>query len=85
MGVELSEENKRALWVPAGFAHGFLTMSSTADVHYKCTDVYDPSGEETLRWDDASVGIAWPTAEPPQLSEKDETNAVALENASLFE
>ena len=57
--VELSEANRRQLWVPPGFAHGFCTLSERADVLYKCTDVYHPDDEGGLRWDDPALGIAW--------------------------
>ena len=55
-GVTLSADNRRQLWIPEGFAHGFLTTSARAEVVYKCTSVYDPASERTLRWDDATVG-----------------------------
>lgn len=73
-GVELSAENGRQLWIPAGFAHGFLTLSESADVLYKSTDFYAPACERMLAWDDAHVGIEWPLAElrvPLSLSAKD--------------
>jgi dTDP-4-dehydrorhamnose 3,5-epimerase len=69
-GVILSEENKRQFYVPPGFAHGFVTLSETADFEYKCTDYYDPSDEGSIRWDDPEIGIEWPVI-LPQLSEKD--------------
>lgn len=69
-GVILSEENKKQLWVPPGLAHGFVTLSDTADFEYKCTDYYDPSDEGCLRWNDPHIGIEWPI-DSPQLSEKD--------------
>lgn len=69
---ELSEENHAQLWIPPGFAHGFLVLSDVADTLYKVTDRYDPSSERTLLWDDAAVGVAWPSiAAPLVLSEKD--------------
>lgn len=68
--VILSEENKRQFWVPPGLAHGFVVLSETADFEYKCTDYYDPSDEACLIWNDPTVGIEWPLAEP-QLSAKD--------------
>ncbi len=69
----LSERNKLQLWVPPGFGHGFYTLSDSADVIYKCTDVYAPAHERTLRWDDPAVGIRWPliNGEAPMLSAKD--------------
>lgn len=73
-GVELSAENKRQLWVPPGFAHGFVVLSDSADFLYKTTEYYAPEHERALRWDDPHVGIRWPLAElktPPVLSTKD--------------
>jgi len=69
-GVILSEENKRQFYVPPGFAHGFVTLSETADFEYKCTDYYDASDEGAIRWDDPDIGINWQVA-LPKLSEKD--------------
>lgn len=85
VGVRLSAENKRLLWVPPGFAHGFYVLSQVAEVVYKCTDFYAPEHERTLRWDDSSVGVAWPLHEagPPTLSAKDQAGA-ALEVADLY-
>lgn len=59
-GVELSAENHRMLWVPEGFAHGFLTLRDGTDFLYKCRGAYDPSSEHSLAWDDPDVGIEWP-------------------------
>ncbi|MDL2252547.1 dTDP-4-dehydrorhamnose 3,5-epimerase [Ruminococcaceae bacterium OttesenSCG-928-I18] len=71
-GAELSDENSRQLWVPPGFAHGFLVLSETAAFVYKCTDVYDPGSEGGIRFDDPDIGIEWPDlGAPPKLSEKD--------------
>ncbi len=69
-GVELSEDNHRQIYVPPGFAHGFLVLSEAADVAYKCTDYYDPDGESGLIWNDPEVGIDWPLSDP-SLSDKD--------------
>ena len=73
VGVELSESNHRMLWVPEQFAHGFYVMSEFADFIYKCTDVYSPSHEQSLAWDDPTIGIEWPlvNGEQPALSGKD--------------
>jgi dTDP-4-dehydrorhamnose 3,5-epimerase len=72
VGAELSDENHAQLWIPAGFAHGFLALSDVADTAYKVTDRYDPASERTLRWNDPAVGIPWPTLDVPlRLSEKD--------------
>ena len=72
-GATLSAKNHRMLWVPAGFAHGFYVVSEYADFLYKCTDVYHPASEQTLAWDDPTVGIAWPVpqGDAPLLSAKD--------------
>lgn len=72
VAAELSEHNQRQLWVPEGFAHGFLVLSESADIAYKTTDFYHPASERALRWDDARLGIAWPdTGNAPLLSAKD--------------
>jgi dTDP-4-dehydrorhamnose 3,5-epimerase len=72
VGVELSAANKRMLWVPEGFAHGFLALADDTDVLYKCTAPYAPQFEHTLAWDDPAVAITWPLADlDPILSEKD--------------
>lgn len=73
VGVELSAENHRVLWIPPGFAHGFYVLSESADFLYKCTELYAPQYDRCLRWDDPSVGIQWPLVkgEMPLLSAKD--------------
>lgn len=63
-GVLLSEENKRQLWVPPGFAHGFCVVSESADFFYKCTDVYAPDCESTVQWNDPAIGVKWPLTAP---------------------
>ena len=70
VGVELSVDNRRQLWVPAGFAHGFCVLSESADFHYKCTDVYTPASERGIAWNDPDLGIPWPVTSP-LLSPKD--------------
>jgi dTDP-4-dehydrorhamnose 3,5-epimerase len=70
VSVELSEENRRQLWVPRGFAHGFVVLSETADFFYKCDDLYSPEDELSIRWDDPAIGINW-GVESPSLSAKD--------------
>jgi dTDP-4-dehydrorhamnose 3,5-epimerase len=71
-GVMLSAENKRMLWVPEGFAHGFLVLSDSAEFLYKTTDYYFPQHERSLLWNDPALGINWPLeGQPPQLSAKD--------------
>jgi dTDP-4-dehydrorhamnose 3,5-epimerase len=71
VGVELSGENRRQLWVPEGLAHGFLVLSESADVLYKTTHFYAPGCEKIIRWDDPALGIQWPLAAPPVLSPRD--------------
>jgi len=71
VGVALSEENKRQLWIPEGFAHGFYVTSSEAEFVYKCTDYYNPNAEVSIKWNDENIGIDWPLSSPPLLSKKD--------------
>lgn len=71
VGVVLSSENKRLLWVPAGFGHGFVVVSESADFLYKTTDYYSPEHERCIRWDDPDIGIDWPAGVAPKLSAKD--------------
>jgi dTDP-4-dehydrorhamnose 3,5-epimerase len=71
VGVILSGENKRQLWIPPGFAHGFVVLSEQADFLYKTTDFYAPQYECCIKWDDASIGIDWPIHGVPSLSAKD--------------
>lgn len=78
VGVYLSSENKRQLWVPEGFAHGFYVTSDEAEFVYKCTNYYDPTSEVSIKWDDADIGIEWPVDIEPSLSNKD-ANAINLE------
>ncbi len=70
VGCELTEENGRQLYIPPGFAHGFVVTSATATFLYKCTDYYAPEAELSVRWDDPDLGIRWPV-DAPVLSEKD--------------
>lgn len=85
VGVELNEKNQQQLWVPAGFAHGFLVLSETADFLYKTTDYYAPQHERCIVWNDPELGILWPESGlPPALSAKDSL-APGLATASLFE
>lgn len=72
VGVTLSAENKKQLWIPAGFAHGFLTLSETAEFLYKTTDYYAPEYERCILWNDATLAVAWPLLESPVMSSKDE-------------
>jgi len=84
-GVELSADNHRQLWVPPGFAHGFLVLSETADFLYKTTDTYAPQAEGAVRWDDPAIGIQWPElGMAPLLAEKD-LKAPLLKDAKHFD
>lgn len=78
VGVELSEANRRQLWIPPGFAHGFCVVSEMADFFYKCTDLYSPECERALRWDDPALGIRWPVT-APLISGKDLSAPVLAE------
>ncbi len=71
VGEVLSAENKRQMWIPPGFAHGFLTLSDSAEFLYKTTDFYSPAHERCVRWDDPEIDLRWPTAPPFVLSYKD--------------
>jgi len=86
IGACLSAENKRQIWVPPGFAHGFYTLSAWAEVLYKATDFYAPQWERTLLWNDPRIGIDWPLVdnEPPVLSGKD-AEGVRFEDAAVYE
>ncbi|HCZ9264384.1 dTDP-4-dehydrorhamnose 3,5-epimerase [Vibrio sp. sp1] len=81
VGVLLSAENKRQLWVPEGFAHGFYVTSDEAEFVYKCTDYYNPSAEVSVKWDDESLNVEWPLVDgqPPKLSAKDEAGLSFVE------
>lgn len=81
-GTELSDENHRQLWIPAGFAHGFCVTTDVADFAYKCTDFYAPEHEQSILWNDPAIGIVWPIAEP-LLSGKD-AKAPPLKDAPLL-
>jgi len=84
-GVELTENNHRQLWVPEGFAHGFLVMSDSADVLYKTTDYYAPEHERAILWNDVSLGIQWPdVGGAPTMSAKDKSCS-SLAEAQLFD
>ncbi|MEG0007300.1 MAG: dTDP-4-dehydrorhamnose 3,5-epimerase [Aeromonas sp.] len=82
VGIYLSGENKRQLWIPEGFAHGFLTLSETAEFLYKTTNYYHPQSERSILWKDTTLNIDWPLSEPT-LSKKDE-NATLLSDAECF-
>lgn len=72
VGVELSGENKRQLWVPEGFGHGFYVLSESAEFVYKCTNFYAPKYDRNVIWNDPEIDIDWPTEAVPQLSDKDQ-------------
>ncbi|HSH54592.1 MAG TPA: dTDP-4-dehydrorhamnose 3,5-epimerase [Methylotenera sp.] len=84
VGVILSAENKRQLWVPPGFGHGFLVLKEGTEFLYKTTDYYAPQHERCVRWDDPAIGIEWPIVGSPVLSAKDKVGA-NLSNAEVFE
>ncbi len=84
VGVRLSAENRHQIWVPEGFAHGFVVVSEFAEVLYKVTDYWASEHERTLRWDDPEIGIAWPDVGPLVLSEKDQAGKPLCE-AELFD
>ena len=84
VGVALSADTHHALWVPAGFAHGFCVVSEFAEVLYKATDFYAPEHERSILWNDAAIGIDWPISAPPLLSVKD-AKALPLAAAEVFD
>ena len=83
-GAELSEENKRMMWIPKGFAHGFLVLSDSAEFLYKTTDYWAPEHERTIIWNDPDLAIAWPIKNQPILSEKD-SRGTSLKKAETFQ
>lgn len=83
VGVHLTEDDRRAVYIPAGFAHGFCVLSEIADVVYKCSDFYQPGDERTLLWNDPALGIAWPVEGEPILSDKDR-QGVPLADAEYY-
>ncbi|WP_367847532.1 dTDP-4-dehydrorhamnose 3,5-epimerase [Rhodoferax sp. WC2427] len=84
VGVELSEENNLQMWIPPGFAHGFMVLTATADFLYKTTDYYAPAHERCIAWNDPAIGIDWPAGIAPQLSAKDAVGSL-LADADVFE
>ena len=85
VGVELSDTNHHMMWIPPGFAHGFLTLTEKVDFMYKCTELYSPQYERCIRWDDPDVGIQWPlpVGVSPQLAARD-AQAPGIRNAEVF-
>ncbi|NRA80028.1 MAG: dTDP-4-dehydrorhamnose 3,5-epimerase [Pseudoalteromonas sp.] len=82
VGEYLSAENKRQLWVPAGFAHGFYVTSESAEFVYKCTDYYNPNAEVSIMWNDKNLSIEWPLDIEPTLSNKDK-NGIPFKECTL--
>ncbi|MGM7448762.1 dTDP-4-dehydrorhamnose 3,5-epimerase [Idiomarina sp. ST20R2A10] len=82
VGEFLTADNRKQLWIPPGFAHGFLTLSDVAEFQYKCTNFYVPEAEGSIRWDDADIAIKWPLNRRPLLSEKDDL-APNLDNIKI--
>jgi dTDP-4-dehydrorhamnose 3,5-epimerase len=83
VGEIISASNKKQIWVPTGFAHGFVTLSETAEVLYKTTDYYQPSYERSIQWNDPEINISWPIDYQPTLSAKD-AQAVLLRDAQVY-
>ncbi|QSB20836.1 dTDP-4-dehydrorhamnose 3,5-epimerase [Pseudomonas sp. 15A4] len=83
VGAHLSAENKKQMWVPEGFAHGFVVLSESAEFLYKTTDYWAPEHERSLAWNDPTVAIEWPISEQPALSAKDQ-KAASLQDAEVF-
>lgn len=83
LGVELTEDNHKQIWVPPGFAHGFVALTDPADVLYKVTEYYSREHDRAIRWDDPDIAIDWPLKEEPILSEKD-ASAPYLRDAEVF-
>lgn len=84
IGEILSSENNKQLWVPEGFAHGFVTFSSTAEVQYKVTNYYAPDCERSINWNDPTIGVSWPIEGEPVLSSKDANAAMIAESDELL-
>ncbi len=83
VGCELTEDNHRQMWVPPGFAHGFVVISASADFLYKTTDYYAPAHERCIAWNDPAIGIRWPQGIAPRLSPKDQAG-LSLAQAEVF-
>ena len=83
VGTLLSAENKRQMWIPQGFAHGFVVLKDNTEFLYKTTDYYAPQYERCIRWDDPAIGIEWPVSQPPILSVKDQ-QGLLLSQAEVF-
>jgi dTDP-4-dehydrorhamnose 3,5-epimerase len=83
VGVELNAENRRQLWIPPGFAHGFLVLSENAEFHYKTTMYHAPSAERSLRWDDPQLAIKWPVMDIDVLLSTKDRIAPTIDDAEL--
>lgn len=83
VGVELTEDNHKQMWIPEGFAHGFVVLSETADFLYKTTDYYAPAHERCIAWNDPTIGITWPQGLTPQCSAKDQKGQL-FAHADIF-
>ena len=83
-GVELTADNRRQLWVPEGFAHGFVALTEGAELQYKTTNFYVADADRAIAWDDPQIGVDWPLGEPPSLSDKD-ASAPTLAEALIFD
>lgn len=84
VGIRLTAENKKQLWIPEGFAHGFITLSETAEVLYKTTEYYSPADERCIAWNDKSLNIQWPCEVAPTLSMKD-AKGMSFQDAEVFD
>jgi len=82
-GIELSGTNKKQLWIPAGFAHGFLTLEDSTEFLYKTTDFYHPDFERSILWNDQEIGISWPSISEVKLSSKDQSGS-SLATAEVY-
>ncbi|MDG0997136.1 MAG: dTDP-4-dehydrorhamnose 3,5-epimerase [Gammaproteobacteria bacterium] len=85
VGVELSAENKKQLWIPPGFAHGFYVLSETAELIYKCTDYYVSKDNHCILWNDPLIGIAWPLVDKTPLLSKNDRCGKKIQESDLFE
>ena len=84
VGAVLSAQNKRQMWIPPGFAHGFVVLKGNTEFLYKTTDYYSPKHERCIRWDEPAIGIEWPISQAPILSGKDQLG-LDLSKAEVFE
>ena len=85
VGVELSAEDKKQLWIPPGFAHGFYVLSETAELVYKCTDYYVSEDNHCILWNDPLIGIAWPLVDKTPLLSKNDQRGKSIQESDLFE